>query len=172
MSIKPETLEALLLDRDAGALSPETDELLATYLELEPASAKEAGEFLATLELTKKAFALEKIRSLPKPAFLSSRDSVSWVPWRTLAPWLAAAACLAVGFYMGRFDTLRPLRMAAAVMPEKSPTVQTKPVLGTHESSFWSSKNLWNSTNEIPRQSAYTIVWDSPLKRPRIKSSY
>lgn len=50
-----ESLEALVLDRSFGELSPEAEELLAAYLELHPEAMREAEKIEASLSITKAA---------------------------------------------------------------------------------------------------------------------
>ena len=50
-----ESLEALVLDRSFGELSPEAEELLAAYLELHPEAMREVEKIEASLSITKAA---------------------------------------------------------------------------------------------------------------------
>lgn len=185
MTLDRETLELLLLDQDAGALGAETEKLLAVYLEQTPRAGAEAREIRATLALARETLAVPAKMALPKPEF--DRDSAREgkpFPWRGWAPWLAAAACLAVGFAVGQAGASRsaiPARAAIALaqplVKPNNPATQDKP--GAVEKSgadgradsFWSVRNLRPGANETPRRTAYTLEWDSPLKRPKIKTT-
>jgi len=185
MTLDRETLELLLLDQDAGALGAETEKLLAAYLRQEPRAASEAQEIRATLALARKTLAAEALPMLPRPKFDTGNGrSEKSFHWRAWTPWLAAAACLAIGFAVGQTGASRrvgPPQAAAAFSPLLSPpdnhVSQEKPAAARNAAvpapahSFWSARNLHWGTNEPPRRTAYTLVWDSPLKRPKIKTT-
>jgi hypothetical protein len=185
MTLDRETLELLLLDQDAGALGAETDKLLVAYLRQEPHAASEAQEIRATLALARKTLTAAALPVLPKPKFDGHPEpSGTPLPGRAWAPWLAAAACLAIGFALGQTGAARRVNLpqaAAAFSPLPSPpdrhVSQEKPAAADKADvpaparSFWSVRNLQLGTYEPPHRTAYTLVWDSPLKRPKIKTT-
>jgi hypothetical protein len=184
MTLERETLELLLLDQDAGALGADTEKLLEAYLRQEPHAASEAREIRATLALARKTLATAALPVLPKAKFDGYPESlVTSLPGRAWVPWLAAAASLAIGFVLGQTGASRQVILpptVAAISPlpappdnhvsrEKPVAADTAAVSATH--SFWSARNLKLGTNDPPRHAVYTLVWDSPLKRPKIKTT-
>jgi hypothetical protein len=170
MALKRETLEGLLLDHHFGALPTETTELLDAYLEGDPEARMVAGELTATACLARQALAREPVAGLPKPRFSLPREAVTpLLGARVWSPWFAAAACLAVGFVLGHSTFNNPApKLNTARVSETVVGVET--TRKTSSNSFWSVNNLRQGTNENARLPAYTVVWDSPLKKPHLKS--
>lgn len=56
--MKPETLEALLLDHAMGELSPEVAELLETHFAHSPEAARQADRLAATVQQARQAVAV------------------------------------------------------------------------------------------------------------------
>ena len=65
--MKSDVLERLLIDRAAGELSPDVEELLEAHLQQEPAARREAAEIEETLRLARLALAGQKAVALPGP---------------------------------------------------------------------------------------------------------
>ncbi len=90
--MKPETLNALLVDRELGELPSDVTELLDAYLELAPPARREADAMAWTVRTTREA-----VRRFPELAQGTEAHSpanvLPMVSW--LAPWLARAAALA-----------------------------------------------------------------------------
>lgn len=85
--MKPETLDALLVDRELGELPPDVTELLDAYLELAPAARREANVMTQTVRTTREA-----IRRFPELAQGTEvQHPLNVVP---MVSWLARAAAL------------------------------------------------------------------------------
>jgi anti-sigma factor RsiW len=89
--MSPETLRALLVDRELGELAPDVAELVDAYLEAVPAARAEADAMARTVNTAR-----ETVRRFPDLAPTSEPVAepqvVPIVYW--LAPWLARAAAL------------------------------------------------------------------------------
>jgi len=141
--MKPETLEALFLDRALGELSPEAAELLDAWSQQHPAEAAKAATISATLSLAREATASDApVTTLPLPA-------PKWIrpAWHLRRPeLLRLAACLALGAGLGW--SVPPLRhtadtTAATVPPPAIATTDETPAATEIENSsaasrFWS----------------------------------
>ena len=90
--MKPETLDALLIDRELGELPADVVELLDTYLELAPTDRQEAEAVSRTISITR-----ETVRRFPELARGTEQPSppniISLAQWFT--PWMARAAVVA-----------------------------------------------------------------------------
>lgn len=96
--MKPESLEALLIDRALGELSPETSELLAEWCHEHPAatsSATTVTDAIALARQTAPGIARGSGAVLPAPAWLSARRH-----WRP-TEYLRLAAVLVLGAGLG-----------------------------------------------------------------------
>src|ERR1051325_3403125 len=83
-----EVLERLLIDHDAGELSPDVEELLENHLQQDPAARVKASELRETLQLARLALASESIVALPR----------RWSAWsRTTWGWSVAACLICAG---------------------------------------------------------------------------
>ena len=89
--MKPETLDALLIDRELGELPSDVTELLDSYLELAPPARRQADTMARTV-----GTAREAVRRFPDLARGSEAQSPpNVVPLaRWLAPWLVRAAVI------------------------------------------------------------------------------
>ncbi len=89
--MNPETLRALLVDRELGEIAPDVAELLDAYLEAVPAARAEAEATARTVSTTR-----ETVRRFPDLAPTSETKAESevipFVHWLVL--WLARAAAL------------------------------------------------------------------------------
>jgi hypothetical protein len=65
--MKIETLEALLIDRALGALSPDVAELLESYLIQNPDAAQQANGLASTVQLARTAVAGPNAPTSPLP---------------------------------------------------------------------------------------------------------
>lgn len=90
--MKPETLDALLVDRELGELPPDVTELLDAYLELAPEARREAIVMAQTVRTTREA--VQHFPELAQGTEVQHPSNIApMVSW--LAPWLARAAALA-----------------------------------------------------------------------------
>jgi anti-sigma factor RsiW len=147
--MKPELLEPLLLDRALGELSPPVAALLDAHLARDPAAARRAAEFDATLQLARSAVAvppeqpqpldLERLRrAQPAPRRPSQRTEI-----------LRLAACLALGLAGGwlfRNANSTPIATAPVVVA-LAPTRPTDPA-----TRFWSITRFAPEAAKLPSQ--------------------
>jgi anti-sigma factor RsiW len=109
--MKPESLDALLIDRELGELSPETAELLAAWLAEHPESAATVPSIHRTVETT--SAAVRRFPELGRPesnviALPSARFRV--VPFALAASILVLLGGTAwLGFHAGRQSAQEPL---------------------------------------------------------------
>ncbi len=96
--MNPETLEALVVDRELGELSPEAADLLEAYLRLSPEARVRAGAMAATVDVARAT-----VRKHPGLAPVPRAGPVplpGWTSW--LARAAAAALLLGGGVWIGR----------------------------------------------------------------------
>ena len=144
-----------MIDRAAGDLSSDVEELLEAHLEREPAARKEAAEIEDTLRLARLALAGQKVVALPetRPA------------WRVPSWAGAMAACFACGLLLGIF-ALRDRIAApgiASVPSQPSPAITT-----ADESGFWSVRRLRAGLPQMTVKSENRVIWKSPVEKPQI----
>ena len=153
--MKSDVLERLLIDRGAGELSPDVEELLEALLEREPAARSEAAAIEETLRLAKLALAGQPALPLPRAQ-----------PSRRLPPWAwAMAACFVCGLSLGIFVArARSAPPRTASVPSRETAVMTP----AHESGFWSASRLRAVLPPVPAKTENRIVWKSPVKKPEI----
>ncbi len=137
--MKPETLDALLIDRSLGELSPEVEELLLAYLEADPAAAGRQTGLDATLRTARESVALKLDRPRRTTPFAELSQGRPWRP-RVRIAWpeiLRLAAGLAAGIVLGWQITRGP----GAPKPESSTALHAVAALGESKPSpagFWS----------------------------------
>ncbi len=106
-----QSLQALVIDRHLGELSPEASELLALHLAQHPAAQKEADRILEALAVTGQAVVrhadlapVGPLREAPKPTPAPAK--AGWLTPGLLAKaaavLLLAAGCAGAGFYAGK----------------------------------------------------------------------
>lgn len=173
MHLDRDSLELLMMDEQAGALSAEASQLLEIYLAQNPDAARQAGEFRQTMDLARMAYAAQPSPALPEPAFAMTSASEPRHPSRFGLPaWAAMAACLAIGFLAARFGMNPPEIMQETVREPLAAmaAIAVQPVITSQNpGSFWSVKNWQMRTNEASRRGGYSVEWESPVKKPRIK---
>ena len=175
--MKTETLEALLIDRALGALSPEVAELLESHLTQNPEVARLADGLASTVQLARGA-----VGDPTAPAFFPPMDRVRktlCAQRRKTVAWELSklAACLLLGLTIGvvsRFDG-KP----AAERPVTAATV--RPLLTGDagdstegQNGFWSLSNFAAAKSE--RAAArlaerHRLHWDSLVKLPHLEGS-
>jgi anti-sigma factor RsiW len=148
--MNPELLDSLLVDRALGELPPAVTALLEAHLALDPAAARRAAEFTATVKLASDAVALPV--APPPPALDLGRLRRS--PFTVLAglrrtELLAFAACLALGLGLGWFARPTPNPVSANLVtltsPAPSVTAPAEP-----RSTFWSVSRLTSNQRSTP----------------------
>ena len=102
--MKPESLNALIIDRHFGELSPEAEELLEHHLAAHVEARAEAERILQSLNVARDAVLRHpELGSVPVEPIVMPRVATR----SAIMPWLAHAAALAVlagvgGFFAGR----------------------------------------------------------------------
>lgn len=99
--MNPETLEALVIDRELGELSPEAADLLEAYLRLSPAARGPAEAMAGTVRATRDAVRLSP--DLAPVPHLNPATSVFRSPWFARAA--AAIVVLGAGVGIGRYTS-------------------------------------------------------------------
>ena len=175
MHLDRDSLELLMMDEHAGALSAEASRLLEIYLEQNPDAARQAGEFRQTMDLARMAYAAQPSPALPEPAFAMTSAGEPRHPSRFGLPaWAAMAACLAIGFQIGKLWMVQPAVIQEAVREPVASmaaiAVQTA-ISTQNPAPFWSVKNWQMRANDTSRHGGYSVEWESPVKKPRIKAN-
>lgn len=176
--MKPETLEALLIDRSLGELEPATAELLDAYLARNPDAAARAAAWQDTTHLARtavgvKTSAASAVTRLPAmPPWRRESTRLSRV---VSAQWLKLAACLALGGAVGWLA--RPVPNVPQVVATPPPTVvvvqqpEVAPMAESQPSLAWSTRMLARaeaaSAASVDRSPArYRLHWESPARKP------
>ena len=123
--MKPETLDALIIDRELGELPADVVELLDNYLQLAPADRQEAETMSRTISTTR-----ETVRRFPElsrgTAQPSPTNIISLPQWFT--PWVARTAVVAAVATMGGWLGYRAGTNSVSV---QSARLDRKPVAET-----------------------------------------
>jgi len=165
--MKPETLEALLIDRAMGELPAEVAELLDAHLIGHPEAALQAGRLATTLQLARQAVAVAEEQPRRSPPVASMRQAQARQRrWSLAWGFARLAACAVFGLAVGWYGHARrpsPIIVAASQRESTSDTM-----------GFWSQSSLVATLRE--RQLAesraftpYRLRWESPVKMPRIE---
>lgn len=166
-----QTLERLLIDRAAGALDDDVEQLLAAYLAGDAEAAKAASGWRDVADLARRAMAVSEQVVLPR--LRTGHMGVGWRSRRTsvfaLGGAVAAAACILLGVVLGRSvfvasrDTApsRPV----AVAPAGNDAVKAPAVAATADEGFWSIRKAMAQPAASVRMGP-VLVWHSPVKEP------
>ena len=131
-----ETLEALLIDRALGQLSPEVEVLLAEHLATHPEAAHTAAELAETVALA------ARLLKQPAPRLVLPARAVAVFPVRRSRRLLALAASFVAGAGAAFFalrSTAPPAAPAiVATQPAPPRRVETDPAIRTLP--FWSKE--------------------------------
>ena len=115
--MKTETLEALLIDRALGHLTPEMDELLGEHLAANPGSARLAAELQETVTLA--AAALQRplpVLKLPPPGVAALPPRRAFQPLALAASFLAGIGLTLAAAWVAAPPRERPLATAPIVV--------------------------------------------------------
>jgi anti-sigma factor RsiW len=153
--MKSDVLERLLIDRAAGELSPDVEELLEAHLQQEPAARREAAEIEETLRLARLALAGQKVVELPGPRPFSRIPSWAW----------AMAACFVCGLSLGIFGVRG---RSAALNPASVASRETAAITTADESGFWSARRLRAGLSPVNVKAENRVIWKSPVEKPEI----
>jgi anti-sigma factor RsiW len=154
--MKSDALERLLIDHEAGELSPDVRELLEAHLLLEPAARKEAAEIGETLRLARLALSGRRVAELPMPR--PSWHFPNWA-WRM-------AACFVLGLSLGLFAMRGrngPPRFTASI-----PTQTLAPMTTSDKSGIWSARRFRAALPPVTTKPENRIIWKAPFRKPEI----
>lgn len=162
-----EALERLVIDRQVGELSADAGHLLDAYLNLSPPEAESARELESMIQSASAALkAVPRGDLAPMPALDAKR--IEQVKGQTLQVprWTrpaAIAAVVALAFFLGsrvgpRQNFEAGTQFAAIPMaPQSHPEIDV-----------WSVSAYENRSRTSQSENRQTVVWSSPLSRPRI----
>lgn len=166
--MKPETLDALLLDRAFGELTPEVGELLDAYVDSDPGRIARAERMLITVACARSALAAGPAE---QPSLVRNTQS----PWGTIvrreraAEILRLAACVLFGGALGwgAFALHSPEGRASgrAVSSQVAATPSTP---GRGASAFWAVDTA-RGEGTAGRRTPYRLRWESPVRMPRVE---
>ncbi len=146
-----EVLERLLIDRAAGELSPDVEELLEAHLLQHPAAREEAAQIGETLRLARRALAGQPAVTLP--AQQPSWRVPNWA-WRM-------AACFACGLLLGIFSI-------RGRNESPKPSQKMAAITTADESSIWSARRLRGGLSSVTSKAENRIIWKSPVRKPEM----
>lgn len=171
--MKPETLEALLIDRSLGELTLETEELLLDHLALNPAAARRGDALDATMHWARQSVAV----SLERPVRpLAAGRPGKPGEWRRririgLPGVMRLAACVILGLAAGWWIHAAAGRAAGTpatariALPPDSIQLRSSEHKNP-EPTFWSVANFRQQQRPLPasrrdRGDAFRIPWES-----------
>ncbi|HVS53785.1 MAG TPA: hypothetical protein VHD62_15625 [Opitutaceae bacterium] len=133
--MKTENLEMLLLDRALGQLAPEVAEMVDEHLARDPAAARCAEEWAATLQLARATVAAENFQVGDSGAGLA-RVRRAW-RWRSAGvEVMKLAACVALGLAAG-WAMRAPRSMPAAITVAGPVRVRAMSPSPSPAAAFW-----------------------------------
>jgi anti-sigma factor RsiW len=178
--MKTETLEALLIDRALGALSPEIAELLENYLIENPAAARQANSLLSTVYLARTAVATPSPLKNRVPPLNRVRRALAVQSSRNFVWQMSKlAACVALGLTIGlagRFGGRSDGTPNTAAVPVRPAAGSFEPPAMAGRNGFWSLANFApdkavHATAAAGLNSRYRLHWDSPVKEPHLEGN-
>ena len=173
--MKPESLEMLAMDRAFGELTSQAEELLDSWLAEHPDAAQSAAVVEDALALTRRVLPKETSLRGSMLEFSSllaeQKRSESRAYFRQ---WLQLAACLLVGLGVGWHLADVPSRPApiAAVYPSPAPAPVANAMPEAQDTGGIWSVAAWRQRESRPiNRPSYTLVWNSPVRRPILKEN-
>ena len=167
-----ETLERLLTDQAMGALAPDVESLLTSYVAFDRRGQTALREITRTIETARSVLdrtGVESGASLPPLRAASGRRG-AWP--RRIAAAAALAACLLAGFAL-RTWTESPASPLPAHLNTGQPGGQvsetTQTDARTGGSDFWSIRRLYESARNAPDRRPSGVNWTTPLGKPQLK---
>ena len=150
-------LQRLVMDRALDELSPDTAELLEAYLEDRPETSLEVREIEDTLSLARQVIRGPQRAAAELPPLKLDRVILNRRGRR--ARWvgvLGMAACLMLGFWLGRGGPILPT------------TAQSSNIGGAEQTAedFWSVRRL--SARPATEDSTGHVHWSSPSAWPQL----
>ena len=172
--MKPESIEMLAMDRAFGELTPQAEELLDAWLAAHPDAAHSVTVVDDALALTRRALPEETSLRGSMLEFSSlvaeQKRSESRAYFRQ---WLQLAACLLVGLGVGWHLAGVPQHpnkaVAANPLPAPAPIAPATPE--AQDPGIWSVAAWRQRESHVVNHPAYTLVWNSPVRRPTLKEN-
>jgi hypothetical protein len=176
--MKTETLEALLIDRALGALSPEVAELIETHMVQNPDAIRQANSLEATVQLARTAVAGAQASTRQSPPLDRVRKTLGVQRRQAFVRELGKlAACLLLGLTVGLLSRPggrpagEPAVAAAAVGPLAANDAAN---VAGGRNEFWSLANFTPGKSEQAGADArigsrHRLHWDSPVKMPHLE---
>jgi hypothetical protein len=178
--MKIETLEALLIDRALGALSPDVAELLESYLIQNPDAAQQANGLASTVQLARTAVAGPNAPTSPLPPLDRVRTALS-VQRRQAFAWQLSklAACVLLGLTVGLAiqHAGAPAAAPNSFAASAGPMVAAEAVTDAGgRTGFWSLANFAQGRTEdaaagVHSDSRFRLRWDSLVKMPHLEGN-
>jgi anti-sigma factor RsiW len=153
--MKSDVLERLLIDRAAGELLPDVEDLLEAHLQREPAARKEAAEIEETMRLARLALAGQ-----PAVTVLPTARGNRFPAWAC-----AMAACFVCGLSLGLLVMRARLAPAQAAI---APARETAAIMPADESGFWSVRRFRAGLTSSTPKAEDRIIWKSLVKKPEL----
>ena len=170
--METEILERLLMDRALGGLSPDVEALLGAYLERDAAPAARGREFELAANRTRQV--LRQAQPMTLPPFPAARVQAldrgrrRLVLLRSVAG-IAAALVLGVGLGAGLDQRLAAHRTTgASALSAPVLVVARAGAEATDSAGFWSAQRLYEQARDTKGTQAAQLIWDSPVKAPRL----
>ena len=160
-----ETIERLLIDRSLGMLSEDVETLLEAHLAVDAATALAAAGFDQTAALARRALAGETAVELPPfPAERLRSEGRSLRRWIWSRNISAVAATLVIGVGLGA-----AMFGGSVSVADKAVVVITDtPPVSSGSAGMWSTRRLIERATREPEKSASRLIWDSPVRKPRL----
>jgi anti-sigma factor RsiW len=169
--VNAETLERLMLDRGLGTLPPDCEALLAAHLEVRPEAGAAWREIERTVDLARAALVEEPPEPVPVfPVERLQRARRSGRLWRTTRGIAAVAAAVLFGFGAHALFFRPPLpsrpQPGAGVVVQGG--TERRPDANSGDAGFWSGRRLLDRASSAPSHSTNRLIWDSPVRVPRV----
>lgn len=170
--MKQESLDALLIDRALGELSPEVTELLEEYLVLDRKAAADAHVFDETLAQAKAA----AMRDVAPPAQALPRLSLEVASakrqWFTWPQWAAVATCLLVGIVLG-YQLKAPTSSGQNEAQVSQTITSSENDSRAVRSELWSLSRIAEANrNQTPKNPVrYRISWDTKSLKTHVEET-
>ena len=174
MSMDYEALERLLADRASGTIPADVESLLDAYLACDDGAAELWREVDSTVTLARKAMnPCDAHLDIPLPPLATERPTRAGR--RRHLGILRKAAPLAAGLVLGVAVGAGLLRKAPQPVRPGPPAIArsdaprlTPSARSTGKPGFWSTRRLWEQATRPRATRPPVVVWDSPVKMPRI----
>ena len=175
--MRPESLEALLLDHVLGQLSPEVTELLESHLARTPEAAKQADGLASTLRLARQATTLTlEAPRCPLGLEHLRRARVTNRRRAVIGELVRLAACVLIGLTLGWYGHIvrKPTIAPTSVPLAAATATPSRPREGTRV--FWSIANFEEAQRDrMAAQSRmisrYRLNWGSASRMPQVEEN-